>query len=277
MRPILIPVLDQTTVDGTKIDDEWLKTYGPTAIGKPANLDHNYYNTSNKAVGNVDNVFFDPQGRLYAVISIFDEIYWEIDGHIKGCSIEWNTDPSGNEGLIRAIAICVNSTPKVDFAKGAIITEVLASIKEKLDDGSPTPKGMFTKKEITEMVASVKEKLKGDNMGEPQKISDMTIDQFNDHLKKEMTEIMASYKPQDGTPGATPKEGGEGGEPTEITASHINDLTATLKTVAKEIGAVRAENKEIMASIKTGAGANAGDPPGGSGGEEIVASVEIDL
>jgi len=259
MRPILIPVLDQTTVDGTKIDDEWLKTYGPTAIGKPANLDHNYYNTSNKAVGNVDNVFFDPQGRLYAVISIFDEIYWEIDGHIKGCSIEWNTDPSGTEGLIRAIAICVNSTPKVDFAKGSIITEVLASVKEKL--------------------TNFKAKIEGDNMGDPQKISDMTLEEFNGHFKEQfkenMSEIMASFKPQD--PGADPTDPKkEDDDPKEITASQLNDAISAIKTATKEIGAVRKENAEIMASLKAGAGAGAGNPPG-AGGDEIVASVEIDI
>ncbi|MBB6067874.1 hypothetical protein [Methanococcus maripaludis] len=252
MRQIFLRVLDQTTIDGQVIDDEWLKKYGPTAVGSPANLDHNYYNTTNRAVGKIENIMFDYLGRLHAVVSIFDEVYWEIEEHIKGCSIEWNTDPSGNEGLIRAIAICVNSVPKVEFARGSAITDILASVKKKLEQG--------------------------DNMGnegKPEKISDMTLDQFDEHLTSKIGEIMASFKPQDGTPGATPKEGGEGGEPTEITASDINGLTAVLKTALKEIGAVRKENGEIMASIKAGNGPGGNNPPGGDEGDEIVASIEI--
>jgi|GEM_PF-6748738 len=134
-------VLEPTVIDGRDITKDWIMRYGPTLKGKPANIDHNYFNASNLAVGDVKEVAINPEtGELYAKIYIFDDVYESIKDKIKGVSIEWNANPSGDDGIFRAVAICVDTQPKVpstaEFHAEVVAASPTHSGKMEVVDGN---------------------------------------------------------------------------------------------------------------------------------------------
>ncbi|MCS3901595.1 hypothetical protein [Methanococcus voltae] len=136
MKKLFLPVLNITNLDGFEITEEWLSKNYETLKGKPVNVDHNYDKNSNYAVGHVSEIILSKTNELYAVVEVFEEIY-ELKNNLRGCSIEYNENTSGEEGIIRALALCFETTPKVEFAKsnGNIdVAELLASIKNEINE-----------------------------------------------------------------------------------------------------------------------------------------------
>ncbi|MBP2201922.1 hypothetical protein J3E07_001362 [Methanococcus voltae] len=133
MQKLFLPVLNITNIDGFEITEEWLSKNYETLRGKPVNIDHNYDKKSNYAVGHVSEIILSKTNELYAVVEVFEEIYG-LKSNLKGCSIEYNENTSGEEGIIRALALCFETIPKVEFAKstGNIdVAEILASLNDK--------------------------------------------------------------------------------------------------------------------------------------------------
>ncbi|ACV25351.1 hypothetical protein QIT38_gp11 [Methanocaldococcus fervens tailed virus 1] len=129
---IWMKVLEPTTIDGREITKDFIMQYAPTLKGKPVNIDHNYFNASNTAVGEVKQVAVNPEtGELYALLEIFDDVYNQIKDELKGASIEWNANPSGDTGMFRAVALCVNTVPKVPTTMGTQAEVVAASPSHK--------------------------------------------------------------------------------------------------------------------------------------------------
>ncbi|AAB98323.1 hypothetical protein MJ_0335 [Methanocaldococcus jannaschii DSM 2661] len=236
MQSIFLPVLNPTTIDGQEITEEWIKKYGPTLRGKPVNIDHNYYSNGNLAVGDVVDVYFNPEGNLYAHIRIFDEIYWRLVDNgikIKGVSFEFNDDGVGEEGIMKGLALCLESDPKVDFARlveGNYVLEVLASIKRDSMDTKTQEKT------------------------EPKKIKDMTEEEFEKFLHEKIEQILASHKKENED---KDKSDNEDDKVVEILASKMDELVAVNKSVLKQLEEIRKAQKEILASAPV--------PPSGSG------------
>ncbi|MBP2143972.1 hypothetical protein J2127_001141 [Methanococcus voltae] len=140
MQKLFLPVLNITNIDGFEITEEWLSKNYETLRGKPVNIDHNYDKKSNYAVGHVSEIILSKTNELYAIVEVFEEIY-DLKSNLKGCSIEYNENTSGKEGIIRALALCFETIPKVEFAKSSgniDVAEILASLndKSKKSDGN---------------------------------------------------------------------------------------------------------------------------------------------
>jgi hypothetical protein len=248
MKSVFLPVLDETTVDGVEITKEWIEKYAPSMEGKPVNIDHNYFNSVPISIGKVDKVFFDTDGRLYAKISIQDKYYYKImdslEGYIddpsqcfKGVSFEWKNE-DGNAGF-KGLSVCFQSIPKVDFAKlnyDYMIDTILASVKMKT---KKTESETMNAEEIAKIVGDVIDK------------------KLPDIVEIKVKEVLASQKIDNNTTEGNTKDDELKG--IELLASKMDENTAVMKTMLKEISELRKVQKEINASNPAGA------PPSGSG------------
>lgn len=252
MKSIFLPVLDETTVDGVEITKEWIQKYAPTMEGKPVNIDHNYYSQIPIVVGTVDKVFFDTEGRLYAKITIGDNLAYKISDAIegwednpeavfKGVSFEWGTNENG-EYEFKGLALCFKSIPKVDFAKlnhQVMVDTILASVKKIEEDIMDTEK-----------IAGI--------------IKDVLNQELPELVKSQVNEIFASQQED------SKNTEGNNEDSMELLASKIDENTAIMKTAIKEIAELRKEQKIIKAS--------GGAPPNGGGQEEDYSNgVVLDL
>jgi hypothetical protein len=259
MKSIFLPVLDETTVDGVEITKEWIQKYAPTMEGKPVNIDHNYYSQIPIVVGTVDKVFFDTEGRLYAKITIGDNLAYKIsdamegwednpEAVFKGVSFEWGMNENG-EYEFKGLALCFRSIPKVNFAKlnhQLVVDTILASVKSV--------------KNRCETMDS--EKIAGI-------IKDVLKEELPNLVEHHVKEILASQKQEGNGEGNDNKDDDVKG--IELLASTMNENNALLKTLIKNIEELRKETKEINASRP------AGSPPHGDGAEDYSNGVVLDL
>jgi hypothetical protein len=255
---IMLPVLNPTTVDGTPITKEFIERYGPGLRGKPVNLDHNFDEkenvVSNIAIGEVSEVIITDESNMYAELEVFSDIYSAIRDEIKGSSFEWNHNPSGTDGVMKAIALCRVSNPKVEFARSKPLYEIFASVMPDLKSQQ------------------------SDNMIDISKLTDEEKKELAVVLAPQVKEILASEMPP--TPAEPPVEPQTPAEPTDEVSNKevldaIQKLTASIETNTKATEAVKKDVEILASSMPKGKGV----PPAGngSGGGEQQRSANLGL
>jgi len=253
---IFLPVLNPTMVDGTPITREFIEKYGSGLRGKSVNLDHNFdekgFVASNIAIGDVSNVFYDPEGNLYSQMDVFNDVYGEIKEEIEGCSFEWNPNPSGTDGIMRGIALCRYSTPKVEFARSKPISEVFASIMNQKQS---------------------------DNMIDVSKLTDEEKKELANALLPQVKELLASeMKPGEGEgegeqkPEAKPE--GESAPQENALAEVMKSIDTSLKTLIKSSEATQQQVGILASTMKPKTG---GNPPAGGGNNDPPAHRSANL
>jgi len=250
---IWIPVLDECTIDGNPIDKEFIRRYGPSLQGKPVNLDHNYDQNNNVissiAIGEVLKILFDEEDRLYAIISIFGDVWSLIKDEVKGCSFEWNPNLSRTDGIMGGLALCRLSNNKVPFASFSEIYNVLASKMKQ-----------------------------SDNMIDVSKLTDEEKKELANALLPQVKELLASeMKPGEGEGEGKPTEtkpDGESAPQENALAEVMKSIDTSLKTLIKSSEATQQQVGILASTMKPKA---SGNPPAGGGNNDPPAHRSANL
>jgi outer membrane murein-binding lipoprotein Lpp len=217
MQELLLKVLEPTKVDWKEFTKEELINLAPTLEGKPVNIDHNKIKLPfPDVIGEVEKVFVNENGEIFAIVQIFDDVYDEIKDKITSCSFEWNPSPTNKESIFKGLALTLYSNAKVKSA--AILGHIVASRYEEGENMTETNETSQTqtqdKETKPETVTLTKEEL--DRLI-TEKVS-QAISNIKTEKSNENTGIEASNT-----------------DKLDVLTDRVNDLAASVKTLIKKM------------------------------------------
>ena len=215
MQELLLKVVEPTKVDWKEFTKEELIKLAPTLEGKPVNIDHNKIKLPfPDVIGEVEKVFVNENGEIFAIVQIFDDVYDEIKDKITSCSFEWNPSPTITESIFKGLALTLYSNAKVKSA--AILGHIVASRYEgeNMTDTNETNQTQTQDKETKpETITLTKEEL--DRLiteKVSQAISNIKTEKPNEkHIEASSTDKL------------------------DVLTDRVNDLAASVKTLIKKM------------------------------------------